>query len=302
MAVTFNPNSTLGPTDLNIFLTDVNGNPTNAYLITYAIYFVDAAHGNAEVLLGGPARIPERPSIGEYYAGFRIPGDANLGLYRLRWSFQRTGAGSVQTVVQEFSVTDAANLNVTIYSLEEQHMLRKLRIFLRDNNPDRNYRFRPPEHEATIGAYNRVFGFIWEDEELYEYLESSLDYYNMFPPETEEIDTISKLVQNKPVWKTAIIYGAVSMAAQALMTNWISEEFTYSIGGISLDIEKSSKYQQLMDAANQQFDKGTAIKVDTVKIFRGIKQPRFAGGLSRLGPAVGAGVVGSPRAYVGSNF
>jgi hypothetical protein len=169
------------------------------------------------------------------------------------------------------------------------------------NCPDRNYRFQPPEHEATIGSYNQVFGYIWEDAELYEYLQSALDYFNMFPPETEDLSSINTMIEKKKVWASAVLYGSVSIAAMALMSNWIVNGFNYSIGGISLDLNKSSEYQSLKDAADQMFDKATTAKQQTVFIIRGLKQPRYAAGVSTVGPNVGKGISMHPRNFMGAS-
>lgn len=100
------------------------------------------------------------------------------------------------------------------------------------NSPDRNYRFRPPQGEGTVGCYNRVFGYIWEDEELYEYLEIALWKWNAHPPETEELCNITTLCQRKPAWKASLLWGALVNAAQALAYNWVSDEF--SVAGDTL--------------------------------------------------------------------
>jgi hypothetical protein len=167
------------------------------------------------------------------------------------------------------------------------------------NSPDRNYRFRPPEQESVIGKYNRVFGYVWEDYELYTYLQLALDYWNMMPPETESISTLNQLCQQKPVWRTAILWGAIAHAMAALTINWIHDEFDYSIGGISLSIDKSSKYQGMKDNAEQQFEKAyTEGKRNTVKYIRGLQQPKYGFGVrSSFGPNVGRGVL-SPRNFV----
>ena len=73
---------------------------------------------------------------------------------------------------------------------------------------------------------------------------------------------------------------------------------SYSIGGISLDLEKSSKYMDLKQNAEDQWDKLTEAKARTTKYIRGLSQPRFGRGVrSAFGPAVGKGVL-SPRAFV----
>jgi hypothetical protein len=97
------------------------------------------------------------------------------------------------------------------------------------NSPDRNYHFRPPEHECDIGQYNRVFGYVWTDEELYVYLQRALDWWNMFPPSTS-ISSLECLMSSTSggvaSWSTAIYYGAMSHALMALAINWVHEEFS----------------------------------------------------------------------------
>lgn len=94
------------------------------------------------------------------------------------------------------------------------------------NCPDRYYHFRPPEHEANIGSYNQVFGQVWEDAELLEYLERALDWWNLQPPETENLKDMTQLVSQKPAWRTPILQGAIQFAAMALQANWIVDEFS----------------------------------------------------------------------------
>lgn len=101
------------------------------------------------------------------------------------------------------------------------------------NSPDRHYHFRPPEFEGEIGKYNRVFGQIWEDAELYEYLVSALDWFNMFPPFTgNTTNTIDRLVTDMPAWRTAIIWNAITQACFAMFANWVADEF--SVAGKTL--------------------------------------------------------------------
>ena len=166
------------------------------------------------------------------------------------------------------------------------------------NSPDRNYHFRPPEQEGVIKKYNRVFGYIWEDHELLCYLEMSLDWFNAMPPETEGIRNLNDLCARKPVWRTFILWGAAVHALFALSINWVHDEFDYSIGGISLSLEKSSKYESLKQNAEGQLDKATEAKSRTVKFIRGLQQPKFGFGVrSSFGPNVGRGVL-SPRSFV----
>jgi hypothetical protein len=84
----------------------------------------------------------------------------------------------------------------------------------------------------------------------------------------------------------------------ALAINWIADEFDYSIGGISLNLERSSKYMDIKRNAEEQFDKLTEAKARTTKYIRGLAQPRYGRGVrSAFGPATGRGVL-SPRSFV----
>lgn len=295
MAVAFQPGQEAVRGDLDIFLSNPSG-PTNAAEITYALYFMDV--GNVEVLIGPAARTPVNPAVGEYYAALLIPTTATVGTYRIKWTMRELVNSPQTQTVMEFAVVGANNaVVVSPYSTSEQEMISTLRILLRDNNPDRNYHFRPPEHEADVGAYNRVFGYVWEDAELLTYLRQAVDWWDMFPPRTS-VRTLDRLSSEEPTWRTAIQYGGMMFALMALAINWVHEEFDYSIGGVSLSLEKSSKYESLKSNAEGQFDKGTEAKARTVKYIRGLQQPRYGIGIrSAFGPNVGRGIL-SPRNFM----
>lgn len=296
MTVAFKPTEKLTRGDVDLFLTDPSGNPTNAAEISYSLCFIDPGPPEAEVLIGSPTREPVNPSVGEYYASLIIPTEASVGTYRIKWTIRRTLLDPQVQIVQEFAVVKDSVTIVSPYSDSEREMIRCLRIMLRDNNPDRNYRFMPPEHEADINAYNRVFGYVWEDEELKQYLDRAIDWWDMFPPSTS-VCTINTLYTRYPSWRTSMYYGAMMFALMALSINWVHNEFSYSIGGVSLDIEKSSKYESLKGNAESQFDKATEAKSRTVKYAMGLKQSRFGIGANiALGPSLGRNAL-SPRSF-----
>lgn len=302
MVAAFTVGKELGRNDLSIFLVDDLGVPVNAAEISYAIYYVDKSKSpqGVEVLIGSATRTPVNPSVGEYYAALLVPPGASPGKYRIRWTIKKTLADEPQIVVQDFGVADPAACTdeKRLFSRCEADMVEKLRVMLRDNNPDRNYRFRPPEQEGVIKQYNRVMGYIWEDYELLHYLQMGLDWFNAFPPETEGIRTINDLCARKPVWRTFVLWAAAVHALFALSANWIADEFDYSIGGISLSLEKSSKYESLKNNAEGQLDKATEAKARTVKFIRGLQQPKYGFGVrSSFGPHVSRGTL-SPRSFV----
>jgi hypothetical protein len=83
-----------------------------------------------------------------------------------------------------------------------------------------------------------------------------------------------------------------------VLTNGVIAHNSYSIGGISLDLERSSKYESMKQNAEEQWDKLVEMKARTSKYLRGLQQPRFGRGVrSAFGPYVGRGVL-SPRNYV----
>lgn len=272
----------LGRGDLNIFLTSTAGTPKNAAEISYALY--DFTTGQ-EVLLGIPRRTAVNPSPGEYFASVLIPLDANVGRYRVRWTFREQVGWPIQSALMEFDVQDRISPLVDLtYTPNELDLIHRLRILSRDNNPDRNAHFRPPAHEETISQFNQVFGFIWEDEELREYLYRSLDDIISSPPRTP-FASVDQMSQTHPEWRSMLLVGAQRYALQALRLSWISDEFTYSIGGISLDLEKSSKYEGAYQAAVEQFDKQLEKSKATVNYVKGLQQPRFGTGMrSAFGP------------------
>ena len=296
MGTAFYKGQQLGRGDLTIFFTNASGTPSNAAEISYALF--DFTTGQ-EVLVGPSKRRPSNASMGEYFASVVIPLDANMGGYRIRWTFRELLGGPIQQVVQEFEVIDkVTSTQVTTYSSYEAELIHRLRILLRDNNPDRNYHFRPPTHEETINQFNRVFGYIWEDEELKEYLERSLNTIELSPPLTP-MGSVDNLCQRWSSWKTLLLVGAMIHALQALRINWVADEFDYSIGGVSLTIDKSSKYEGAISTSVDQFDKQLEKAKATVNIVRGLQQPRYGVGIrSAFGPYTGAGVL-SPRKFVG---
>lgn len=83
-----------------------------------------------------------------------------------------------------------------------------------------------------------------------------------------------------------------------VLANGILAHNSYSIGGVSLDIEKASKYESLKGNAEGQFDKAVEAKRMTTLFIRGLQQPKFGIGIrSAFGPHTGKGVL-SPRNFL----
>lgn len=298
MSTTFKRGQELSRSNgLNIFLKARDGSPKSAAEISYDVF--DFTTGT-EVLLPPQGRKPVNPAIGEYFASFIIPLDANVGRYRIRWYFREYVGSQQASVLQEFAIVQDATQIVSVPGISplELDAVRGLRILLRDNNPARNYHFVPPSGEESVNQFTRVFGHLWVDEELLEFLRVSNDAINMYPPQTFYNDINQLLTQNRS-WRTLLLTGAMVYAIQALALNWVADEFSYSIGGVSLDIEKSSKYQAQATDAQNRFQEFVTQAKETVKIIRGLKQSRFGVGIrSSFGPNVGRGAL-TPRRFLG---
>lgn len=286
MSVAFKRGTTTGPDDLNITVRDVSNNLIDPYRLEYAVY--DATTG-VEVLIGSPVNSPVRISIGQYYAEVLIPADANIGDWVIRWTIQETAVDPVYQSVQEFNVIGDATISSVTGDPNFDALVHSLRVLLRDNNPDRNYRFRPPASEKFIQGQTQVFGFIWEDEELIEYILMAIDDFNGRPPVTDL--TLDGLWGSERRWRTAILLRAGAFAMFAIALNWIADEFSYSISGVSLDIEKSSKYQGMKDQFINEYDKVVEANKRSIKIIKGLRQFRYGVGItSALGPLNRPGV------------
>lgn len=297
MAVTYKRGYELRRGDLSIFLKSKDGNPKNAASITFSLF--DFTTG-VEVLLPTANRMPVNPSIGEYYAAFIIPLDANIGNYRIRWYFQEFIHSQQAQVVQEFSIVENATQVITVPGITavEYDLVRGMRIMLRDGNPARNYHFVPPAGEESVNQFTKVFGYIWEDCELLEFLKVSNDSINMYAPQTF-YDTLDKLISQHRNWRTLLFTGAMVHSINALALNWVADEFNYSIGGVSLDVEKSSKYQSIASDAQSRFAEQVVAAKATVLVIRGLRQSRFGVGIrSSFGPSVGRGAL-TPRRFLG---
>jgi len=283
MSVAYKPGQTLTEDDLKVIIRNSLGVPIDPYYIRYSLF--DDTTG-LEVLMGAPDRIPATTGTGVFYVDATIPLDANVGDWLVRWNFKESPTSPTVQAVQAFNVVKETAIVSVTGDTNIDALIRRLRIMLRDWNPDRNYRFRPPSSEKFLQAQTHVFGYIWEDEELYEYLISAVDLFNSFPPVTGI--TLTTVPDR---WRTTVLMRAAAFACAAVALNWIADEYNYSISGVSLDLEKSSKYESMKNNFLTEWKEAAQQAKDSIKIVVGLQQPRYGIGISSaLGPYSAPGV------------
>jgi len=159
MAVAFHKGYTLTSGDLKISIRDMTGTLIDPYYIRYALYDVTTG---VEILIGPSERVPATTGTGQYYSNATVPLDANIGDWVIRWNFRESVTSPLVEAVQEFNVVgDNVVVSVT-GSPEVDNLIRRLRILLRDNNPDRNYSIEGKEL-IDIKIENKIYSLSIEE-------------------------------------------------------------------------------------------------------------------------------------------
>lgn len=274
---------------LQIFVKDEFGAPVNPFSIFYSIFDRTCP---TPILFAEERRRPlQGGTLGHFAADFTIDLQAPIGPWEIRWYIKRDELAEEVVIVEEFEVVSALQPCFGFEAMLDactRGMISDLRVVLRDNNPDRHYHFRPPEHGVRIQNYTERFGFVWETPELLVALRMAVCAINLAPPRTDFCLQDFCPGRSGGDWCHLLMYKAASFAARMAQTNWIVDEFDYSLGNLSLNLERSSKYDSLASAWDQQFDSALELAKRTLKYTMGLKQSRFAGvsGLFSFGPSI----------------
>lgn len=290
--VVYHPGQALMEKDLYIIIRNNLGNQTDPFNVSYEIF--QRIQG-LDILISPQDQSPLRLGVGHYFSNYMIPGDSLPGDYYIRWKFKETPDAAESNAIQEFAVVDGSVAIESPFSTNAKAMIRKLRFILRDNNPDRNYHFMPPSQEEVIQGFTQKFGFVWEDEELFEYTWFAISDLNNHPPrEGWDIDTLPDRLFS------LVLSQAAATALRALAINWAHDEWSGDISGIGLNLEKSSKYLAIKENFEAAYERQlTEHKEFGVRYITGIRQKRFNVGVtSALGPFSNIGVQ-SRRNYIG---
>lgn len=255
--ITLSPGRVLTPGDLYLMTRDGAGRVVVPASITYAIFHVQ---GGEKSLVSNPVSTPGNPQEGYYYVNLTVPTSWPDGTYQLVWTLQQEAGGPSSTVTEDFSVQGVK----PAYSLqapsvlmasapatkpEYAEVIMAVRELLSDTNPDRNYHFRPPVAAKTIANFSNRIGFIWDDTTIIRMLKVAISRINTANPMNWlglNIDNIGQ--QQNADYMEAAAMGAAAFCLGAEGCRWVADEFSYSLNGVSLDLQKGNSYLAL--AAN----------------------------------------------------
>jgi hypothetical protein len=246
-------------------------------------------------LVGMPNVIPCRASQGAYFANITVP-PTWQGIFRLTWYLQQYPASPVDQVYEDFAVQavdpldpafEAPSMLVgqarSIASGGQQpppyspmllyaKAVKYVRILLRDNNPDRNYHFRPPTPGKVVAGYTTRVGFIWMDEDILMNLDMAISKLNTWNPMNYTGWTLDTIPAD---WGRAAALGAAALCLLGESARWTADEFSYSLNGVSLDINKSGMYQTLGTTYDTQFTTWAPLLTANRPFSAGLRQQRW---------------------------
>lgn len=247
----FNQGRTLSPGDLGLNVRDSNGQLVDPAVIGYSIF---AQTPDGQLSLASPPKLtPTRSSTGIYYVDGYIPTNFE-GQYRLVWYLTQYPGNPEVQLFEEFEVV---RLDPATTSFEAPSVLITprpglskvlaesvvaVRELLSDEDPERNYHFRPPTTGRIVAGFNDRVGFIWTDRTIIRMLRLAIEQCNTANP----MNLTSYTVENAPkAWREAIAVGAASWCLKKEASRWEADQFDYSLNGVSLSLHKAQEYQSL---------------------------------------------------------
>lgn len=304
-----------GTADLAILVRDASGNLVDPVSISYSVFKLrdlvptkptvayeydlhqplNMAGGpplppDGSELVLPPSQVPIRASMGTYYAQFTIP-TTWKGVYKIVWQLQVYAANCPQSfvhmdfVVQPIDPADPAfeapsmiiGKQMSIASARTTpamyaQAIRTVRELLSDTNPDRNYHFRPPTPGKVVSNYTTRVGFIWLDTTILVNLAISISKLNTWNPMNYYNWTLDTIPMD---WGNAAAIGAASLCLSGESARWAADEFSYSLNGVSLDINKSALYQSLAQTYDQQFTTWAPLITANRPFSAGLRQQRW---------------------------
>jgi hypothetical protein len=293
---------TLGAGDLSLLIRDQSGALIDPTSISYSIFQTSSKspvhvatpyteeefrpeYFNLEgaALVTQPKMQPARSSQGAFYVPITIP-TTWQGQYRLVWYIVNFPGGAENQRHEEFLVQyidpmgssfDAPSVLIAqgkVTTNKYAPAIMSVRELLGDENPDRNYHFRPPTPGKVVAGFNTRVGFIWTDKTIIRMLGmaiSKLNTCNIKNYTNFTLDTV-------PItWADCASIGAAAHCLNKQASTWISEEFNYSLNGVSLDIHKAAEYQSLAASFMQEFNEWAPLLTACRPGSVGLRQSRW---------------------------
>jgi hypothetical protein len=304
-----------GASDLAILVRDASGNLIDPVSISYTIYKLrdlvptkptvayeydlhqplnmqggPPLPPEGSTLVSQPQTVPVRLSVGTYIAKFTIP-TTWKGVYKIVWQLQEFAGSCPQSfvhmdfIVQTIDPADPAfeapsmiiGKALSIASAQTTpamfaQAIRVVRELLSDTNPDRNYHFRPPTPGKVVSNYTTRVGFIWLDSTILINLAVSISMLNLFNPMNIYNWTLDTIPRD---WGNIAALEAASLCLSGESARWAADEFSYSLNGVSLDINKSALYQSLSQTYQQQFNTLAPLVTANRPFSAGLRQQRW---------------------------
>jgi hypothetical protein len=235
-----------------------------------------------EIVVGVPAHPATRLSAGHYYARFEIPKLAAFGDYKVVFNYaMRDQQGNIlsQAVEMPFNVVSEVAQPESPAVLRLIDILRKV---LRDNNPDCYYRFAPPLKTGEIRGFTRETGHLWQNDELDTFLELASNEIKATPFGT----AIGNYPSVGAKFEPAVIMTAAFYATFAEAVRWVSEEFQYDIDGVSLTIDRSSKFRDMADGFRSAAEAQLDLLQKSIRFTKGVKLTHSVSRGAILGPSI----------------
>ncbi len=303
--ITLTQGKKLGPGDLSILLRNSSGGLIDPAIIAYSIFQVSekvptagqraydfdleqpnhmrTLPDNDLVLMTQPKLVPCRSSAGAYWVSMVVP-TLWKGVYRLVWYVVQTQGAPEDKVYEDFVVQtidpidSAFEAPSTIMAARPvtknkyTPAIMTVRELLSDTNPDRNYHFRPPTPGKVVAGYTSRVGYIWLDPTIMRMLDLNISKLNWYNPKNISSYTLDTV----PVdWGRIAAIGAAASCLTGESARWAADEFSYSLNGVSLDINKSSLYLSLAQSYQQEFDTMAPLLTANRPYSAGLRQQRW---------------------------
>ena len=252
----------LTPGDLSILTRDAKGCIVDPVCVTYSIFALDD-HDQLQ-LMTPPKLVPHRSGCGAYWVPITIPTTWPKGQYTLVWYVQYYNPEDpIAQVAMEFNVVpvDPATSNMEAPSVlftpkaiilpKYAPAIAMVRNMLSDENPDKNYHFRPPTPNKVIAGFTDRVGFIWTDDTILRSLSFTISKLNWFNTKNIYSFTIDTVPYD---WANCAAIGAAAFCLGKESARWAEEEFGYSLNGVSLDLRKADLYKGLRESYLQEFN------------------------------------------------